>query len=57
MGSFSDDDNVTKREFKDAKELFYELKLLNLANAIMKTLSMGMSDSYKIAIEKEYLLN
>lgn len=38
--------------FKKMKQLFDEIKEKNLPNASMKILSMGMSDSYKIAIEE-----
>jgi uncharacterized pyridoxal phosphate-containing UPF0001 family protein len=38
--------------FKLTKNLFDELKKMNLPNADMKILSMGMSDSYVIAIEE-----
>jgi PLP dependent protein len=50
MGSFSDDESVTKNEFQDAQKLFEKLKSLNLPNINIKTLSMGMSDSYNLAI-------
>ena len=34
------------------KDIFDKLKSLRLPNVTMKTLSMGMSNSYKIAIEE-----
>lgn len=38
--------------FKKAKDIFDKIKALNLPNVDMKELSMGMSDSYKVAIEE-----
>ncbi len=38
--------------FRKTKEIFEKIKTLNLPNVNMKTLSMGMSNSYKIAIEE-----
>jgi hypothetical protein len=38
--------------FKKTRELFNKIKGLNIANVQMKYLSMGMSNTYKIAIEE-----
>jgi hypothetical protein len=38
--------------FKKAKDTFEKIKLLNLPGAEIKTLSMGMSGSYRVAIEE-----
>lgn len=38
--------------FCKTKEIFENIKILNLENVEMKYLSMGMSDSYKIAIQE-----
>lgn len=38
--------------FKETKQLFDHLATLNLSNVEMNVLSMGMSNSYKIAIEE-----
>ena len=38
--------------FRETKNLFEEIRELNLPNASMKYLSMGMTDSYKVAIEE-----
>ncbi len=38
--------------FKETKKLFREIRELNLPNVIMKYLSMGMTDSYQVAIEE-----
>ncbi|WP_373519108.1 YggS family pyridoxal phosphate-dependent enzyme [Pricia sp.] len=49
MATFTDDDNQVRREFKQLKSLFDELKS-ELPK--INTLSMGMSGDYKIAIEE-----
>jgi len=38
--------------FRETKEVFDRIKQLNLPNAEMKYLSMGMTDSYRIALEE-----
>jgi pyridoxal phosphate enzyme (YggS family) len=38
--------------FKETKKIFDKIKKLNLPNVEMKVLSMGMSNSYNIAIEE-----
>ena len=38
--------------FKKTKDIFERIKALNLPRVKMKTLSMGMSNSYRIAIEE-----
>lgn len=38
--------------FRRTKEIFDKIKALNLPNVSMKTLSMGMTNSYKVAIEE-----
>lgn len=52
MGPWLDDVEQIRPYFKLTKELFDELSTLNDSNISMKYLSMGMSDSYKIAIEE-----
>jgi len=42
----------TRPHFKKAKVIFDKIKALDLPNVEMKTLSMGMSASYKVAIEE-----
>jgi uncharacterized pyridoxal phosphate-containing UPF0001 family protein len=42
----------SRRYFKKTKEIFEKIKALDLPNVNMKTLSMGMSNSYKVAIEE-----
>jgi len=38
--------------FRETKEIFERIKALNLPRVKMETLSMGMSNSYKVAIEE-----
>ena len=42
----------SRQYFKKTKEIFEKIKALDLPNVNMKTLSMGMSNSYKVAIEE-----
>ena len=42
----------SRHYFKETKVLFDQIKNLNLPNMEMKYLSMGMSNSYKIAVEE-----
>jgi len=52
MGPFADDPEKLRPYFKLTKELFDFLKARETKNVQMKYLSMGMSDSYKIAIQE-----
>ncbi len=52
MGPFVDDPEILRPLFKKTKMLFDGLKALNLPRVSMQYLSMGMSDSYRIAIEE-----
>ena len=52
MGKVSQDNEEVRFYFKKMKNLFDEVKLLNISGVNMETLSMGMSNSYKIAIEE-----
>lgn len=52
MATNTNDAEIIKREFNGLKELFDRLaRDIQLPNVTMKTLSMGMSDDYKIALE------
>jgi len=42
----------SRPDFRKTKEIFERIKALNLPGVNMQTLSMGMSNSYKIAIEE-----
>jgi pyridoxal phosphate enzyme (YggS family) len=52
MGPWLEDPEKLRPYFRLTKELFEEIKALNLPKVEMRYLSMGMSDSYKIAIEE-----
>jgi len=52
MGPFSDNPEDSRPYYRRTKLLFNELKSMNINNVEMRYLSMGMSDSYKIAIEE-----
>ncbi len=52
MGPFVDDPEQLRPYFKRTKELFDRIRDMNIPNVEMRYLSMGMSDSYKIAIEE-----
>jgi pyridoxal phosphate enzyme (YggS family) len=49
MASFTDDSNKVRSEFKSLKQTFDRLRTLN---SELRTLSMGMSADYRIAIEE-----
>ena len=46
---FSDPENI-RMYFKKTKKVFEQIKSLNLEGVKMQYLSMGMSDSYQVAI-------
>jgi len=52
IGPFSEDPEDLKPYFVKTRQVFEEIKKLNLKNIEMRYLSMGMTDSYKIAIEE-----
>ncbi len=52
MASFSTDENLIRKEFKNLKEIFDSITQLSTINYQLSTLSMGMSSDYKIAIEE-----
>jgi len=52
MGPFSDDPEDSRPYYKKTKALFDELKAMNIKGIEMRYLSMGMSDSYRVAIEE-----
>ena len=52
MGPRFGDPEEARPYFKETKRLFDALKDLRLPNAEMTTLSMGMSNSYRVAIEE-----
>ena len=52
MGPFVENPEDIRPYFRITKELFEKFKNLNLPNFEMKYLSMGMSDTWRIAIEE-----
>lgn len=53
MGTFTDNHNQVRKEFKGLKTLFMEIKRNFFSESIaFNTLSMGMSGDYQIAIEE-----
>ncbi|TDH27384.1 YggS family pyridoxal phosphate-dependent enzyme [Segetibacter sp. 3557_3] len=52
MASFTDNREQIRGEFKFLKYLFDKYQSMASSNCALKTLSMGMSDDYEIAIEE-----
>ncbi len=52
MGPFVEDTEELRPYFRQTKVLFEEIKALNIAKVRMDYLSMGMSDSFSIAIQE-----
>jgi PLP dependent protein len=52
MGPYSGDPEAIRPYFKQAKTIFDQLKDAGLENTKMEYLSMGMSHSYKVAVEE-----
>lgn len=52
MGPLCENSEDIRKYFNQTKSLFEAVKKLNLEHVDMKYLSMGMSDSYKVAIEE-----
>jgi pyridoxal phosphate enzyme (YggS family) len=52
MGPFTGDPEDARPYFVKTREIFKKLKEMNLANVEMRYLSMGMSNSYKVALEE-----
>ncbi len=50
MATFTDDEQQIEKEFKKLKSIFEDLKGLKIENCQLKTISMGMSGDYQIAI-------
>ena len=51
MATFTSDQNQLQEEFRKLKRIFDELSKMKSENYMLKTLSMGMSDDYPIAIK------
>ncbi len=52
MGPRSGDPQDSRPYFIETRKVFEEIKRLNLPNAQMDYLSMGMTNSYKVALEE-----
>ena len=52
MGPFTGDPEDARPYFVKTKEIFVRLKQMELPRVEMKVLSMGMSNSYKVALEE-----
>lgn len=52
MGPFMEAPEKIRPYFKKTKEIFEKVKSMHIPNVEMKYLSMGMSDSYRVAIEE-----
>lgn len=52
MGPFAGDPEDSRPYFQKTKKLFNEIKEIDLPGVEMKYLSMGMSNSYKVALEE-----
>ena len=52
MGPFTGDPEDARPYFVKTKEIFEELRQMELSRVEMKHLSMGMSNSYKVALEE-----
>jgi pyridoxal phosphate enzyme (YggS family) len=52
IGAYSNDQKVTRSNFRDTRMLFEMIRELNLPGVEMRYLSMGMSDSYLVALEE-----
>ncbi|WP_298152552.1 YggS family pyridoxal phosphate-dependent enzyme [Flavobacterium sp.] len=51
MATFTNDENQIRKEFTNLKSIFDRFRMVATENCELKTLSMGMSGDYKIAIE------
>ena len=52
MGPFAGDPEDARPYFQKTRKLFEEIEALNLPGVEMKYLSMGMSNSYRVALEE-----
>jgi pyridoxal phosphate enzyme (YggS family) len=52
MGTATGEAVELRANFRETRKLYDQLKQINLPNVDMKYLSMGMTDSYKIALEE-----
>ncbi len=52
MGPFSGNPEDARPYFQKTRKIFEQIKDMNLRDVEMKYLSMGMSNSYKVALEE-----
>ncbi|MCK5533965.1 YggS family pyridoxal phosphate-dependent enzyme [bacterium] len=52
MGPWEENAELLRPYFRETRKIFEKINLLNLSNVQMKYLSMGMSNSYRVAIEE-----
>jgi uncharacterized pyridoxal phosphate-containing UPF0001 family protein len=52
MGPFSGNPEDARPYFMETKKLFDEISSLNIENVTMRYLSMGMTNSYMVALEE-----
>lgn len=52
MATFTDDEELIKKEFRSLRDYFESMKAFTSENVDMKILSMGMSGDYQIAIQE-----
>jgi pyridoxal phosphate enzyme (YggS family) len=52
MGPFSDNPEDSRPYYKKTRQLFDEIKAMDMSGVEMRHLSMGMSGSYRVAIEE-----
>jgi hypothetical protein len=53
MASFSDDENLVRKEFRNLKSIFDQLQSTYFkSSSNFKEISMGMSGDYRMAIEE-----
>ena len=52
MGPWTDAPEELRSYFRETQQLFQHIRSLNIPNIDMSVLSMGMSDSYRIAVEE-----
>jgi len=52
MGPLTGDPELSRPYFKETRRLYEEVAAMELENTEMQTLSMGMSNSYQVAIEE-----
>jgi len=52
MGPFTGDPEDARPYFKVTRKVFEDIKSLNISNVEMKYLSMGMTNSYRVAIDE-----